>query len=230
MQPLRPAWRYLAGPEEIGIRQISPSFSYLDELRPQGSENFPGKGRCCIWPFKAEHQQDRFGEPSAFIALLIAAPAAMLILLLAFLAGVVAGLRSMTPLAVVSWAAYIGRLRVANTWLGFLGFAATPYVLSAFAAGELVADKLPKTPSRKMPAPFAARVISGALSGAAVGHSGRSLVGGALAGAIGGVVGTLGGYEFRARLARATGRDLTAALIEDALALFIAALIVAGIR
>jgi uncharacterized membrane protein len=40
---------------------------------------------------------------------------------LAFLIGVVAGLRSMTPPAVVSWAP-AWRLHL-NTWLAFLGFA-----------------------------------------------------------------------------------------------------------
>ena len=154
----------------------------------------------------------------------------MFILVLAFLAGVVAGLRSMMPLAAVSWLAHAGWLPVRNTWLGFLGFAATPYVLSVLAAGELVTDKLPKTPSRKAPVPFAGRVLSGAISGAALGLSSGSPWAGAFAGALGGVAGTLGGYEFRARLARSTGRDLTAALIEDAAALFIMALIVARIR
>jgi len=52
----------------------------------------------------------------------------MMILLLAFLIGAVAGLRALTPLAAVSWAAHLGRLPVAGTWLAFLGFAATPYI------------------------------------------------------------------------------------------------------
>ena len=44
---------------------------------------------------------------------------------LAFLIGVVAGLRALTPLAAVSWAARLGWLHLENTWLAFLGFAAT---------------------------------------------------------------------------------------------------------
>jgi uncharacterized membrane protein len=129
----------------------------------------------------------------------------------AFLIGVVAGLRSMTAPAAVSWAARLGWLHLGNTWLAFLGFAATPYILSVLAIGELIADKLPKTPSRKAPGPFIGRVVSGALCGAALGSL--------LAGVIGAVAGTLGGYEFRARLVRATGgKDLPIALLEDAIA------------
>src|SRR5437660_4564112 len=88
---------------------------------------------------------------------------------LAFLIGIAAGLRSMTAPAAVSWAARLGWLHLENTWLAFLGFAYTPYILSALAIGELIADKLPKTPSRKSPMGFIARIVSGALCGAAVG-------------------------------------------------------------
>jgi uncharacterized membrane protein len=137
----------------------------------------------------------------------------------AFLIGVMTGLRSLTPLAVASWAARWGRLHVENTWLAFLGFAATPYILSALAIGELINDKLPKTPSRKAPVPFAARVVVGALCGAALGAPSQILIG-LLAGALGGVAGTLGGYEFRSRLVTAIGgKDLPIALLEDAIAI-----------
>jgi uncharacterized membrane protein len=139
---------------------------------------------------------------------------------LAFLIGVVAGLRSMTPPAAVSWAARLGWLHLENTPLAFLGFAFTPYILSLLAIGELISDKLPKTPSRKAPVPFAARIVVGALCGAALGAPGHALVGGLLAGALGGVAGTLGGYEFRSRLVKATGgNDLPVALLEDAIAI-----------
>jgi uncharacterized membrane protein len=140
--------------------------------------------------------------------------------LLAFLIGVIAGLRSMTAPAAVSWAARFGWLHLENTWLAFLGFAATPYILSLLAIGELVADKLPKTPSRKAAVPFTGRILSGALSGAALGATNDALMGGLLAGVLGAVAGTLGGYEFRARLVRAIGgNDLPIALLEDAIAI-----------
>src|SRR5580698_2970993 len=120
----------------------------------------------------------------------------------AFLIGVIAGLRSLTAPAAVSWAARLGWLHLQNTWLAFLGFAATPYILSVLAIAELIADKLPNTPSRKAPVGFIARLISGAVCGAALGATiqpgsagaspASSLIGGLLAGVVGAVLGTLG--------------------------------------
>jgi uncharacterized membrane protein len=81
--------------------------------------------------------------------------------ILAFLIGVVAGLRSMTAPAAISWAAHFGWLRLENSWLAFLGFAATPFILSVLAIGELIADKLPQTPSRKAHIGFLGRIVSG---------------------------------------------------------------------
>ena len=141
----------------------------------------------------------------------------MLGFVLAFLIGVVAGLRALTPLAAVSWAARVGWLHLDNTWLAFLGYAATPYIVTVLAIGELINDKLPKTPSRKAPPGFIARIVTGALCGTALAAAAPPLL---VAGAIGAVAGTLGGYEFRARLVRAVGgNDLPIALLEDAIAI-----------
>jgi uncharacterized membrane protein len=145
-----------------------------------------------------------------------------MIYLAAFLIGVVAGLRSMMAPAVTSWAARAGWLNLQGTPLAWLGAAITPWIFTAAALAELVADKLPRAGSRKAPGPFLARIVTGAVSGAAVGASGGVLAAGLLVGAAGAVAGTLGGYAFRARLARAFGRDLPAALLEDALAIVLA--------
>jgi uncharacterized membrane protein len=129
----------------------------------------------------------------------------------------------MTAPAAVSWAARLGWLHLENTPLAFLGYAATPYILSLLAIGELVNDKLPKTPSRKAAVPFAARIVMGALCGAAIGSSSGDLVTGLIAGVAGAVAGTLGGYEFRSRLVKATGgKDLPIALLEDVIAVCLA--------
>jgi uncharacterized membrane protein len=140
-------------------------------------------------------------------------------MILAFLIGVIAGLRAMTAPAAVSWAARLGWLHLENTWFAFFGFSAAPYVFSALAIGELITDQLPKTPSRKVPMQFGARIVSGALCGAGMGAPGDAWVGGALAGALGAIAATLGGYEFRSRLAKAVGKDLPIALLEDAIAI-----------
>jgi uncharacterized membrane protein len=62
-------------------------------------------------------------------------------------------------------------------------------------------------------------VLSGAFCGAAFGLPSQSLAGGLVAGALGAVVGTLGGYEARTRLVKAIGgKDLPIALLEDCIA------------
>jgi uncharacterized membrane protein len=140
--------------------------------------------------------------------------------LLAFLIGVVAGLRAMTAPAAISWGAALGWLHLEGTWLAWFGFRFTPYIFSLLALVELVSDQLPRTPSRKVPQQFGARIVSGALCGAAVGASSGAWIAGLVAGAIGAVIGTLGGYELRSRLVRAIGgNDLPIALLEDAIAI-----------
>lgn len=150
--------------------------------------------------------------------------------LLAFLIGGVAGLRSLTAPALVSWAAYLGRLQLGTTWLAFLGYRWTPWILTLLAAGEFVADQLPSTPSRTAPLGFSARIVTGAISGAAVGTAGGTMIGGLIAGIAGAVIGTLAGHAFRARLAAAFRRDRPAAFIEDAIALGGALMIAMSLR
>jgi uncharacterized membrane protein len=151
----------------------------------------------------------------------------MALYLLALLLGVVAGLRALTAPAAASWAAYLGTLPVHGTVLSFMGATVTPYILTVLACAELVTDKLPKTPSRKVPMQFGTRVVTGALAGATVGASGGILVAGLLLGVVGAVIGTLGGSAARGALVAAIGRDLPAALIEDVVAVGGAALALA---
>jgi len=138
---------------------------------------------------------------------------------LPLLIGIIAGLRAMTAPATVSWAARSGWLNLASTGLAFLGAAITPWILTALALGELVTDQLPSTPSRTVPLQFGMRIVTGALSGAAIAAASGPLVSGAVAGAIGAVIGTLGGRAARGRLAASFGKDRQAALIEDAVAI-----------
>jgi uncharacterized membrane protein len=150
----------------------------------------------------------------------------MTALLLSFVIGVVSGLRTMTAPAAVSWAARLGWLDVSGTWLAFLGYAYTPWVLTGLALGELVIDQLPSTPSRTVPVQFAGRIATGALSGAAMGAASGLMLAGLAAGIVGAVIGTLGGRAFRARLAAAFKSDRPAAFIEDVVAIGAALLIV----
>ncbi len=148
-----------------------------------------------------------------------------MILLLALLIGVVAGLRAMLAPAAVSWAAHLGLINLSGTWLAFLGYHWTPWILSVAAVAELVTDQLPSTPSRKVPPQFGARIVMGALSGAAIAAPSGAWIGGAVAGTIGAIAGTLGGAAARTRLAAAFGKDRPAAIVEDGVALLAAVVI-----
>ena len=128
-----------------------------------------------------------------------------LALLLAFLIGVIAGLRSFTAPAVVCWAAHLGWINLHGSPLSFMGSTAAAIIFTIFALVELTADKLPKTPSRTTPFPLTVRVIFGALSGAALGVAGgQSLALGAVLGGIGAVAGAFAGYETRQRIVAAS--------------------------
>jgi uncharacterized membrane protein len=138
-----------------------------------------------------------------------------MLLLCAFLVGLVAGLRSMMAPAIVSWSARLGILNVGQTFMALMNYRITAIVFIVLAACELVVDKLPTTPSRKQPVPFVIRALSGGLVGATVGASGGKLVLGLIFGVLGAVAGTLGGAAARAKLAAAFGRDFPAAVLED---------------
>jgi uncharacterized membrane protein len=152
------------------------------------------------------------------------------VLLLSLLIGVIAGLRALTAPAAVSWAARLGWLNLEPTALAFLGYAFTPWILTVLALGELVGDQLPSTPSRKVPMQFGTRLLTGGLSGAAIGAGNGQLFAGLTAGVVGAVIGTLGGSAVRSQLARTFGKDLPAALFEDAVAIGGALCIVMALR
>ena len=91
--------------------------------------------------------------------------------------------------------------------------------ITDFAVSELIADKLPFTPSRLKPGPFAARIVSGAVCGAAI-YSvvKRPLKEGAILGGLGAIAGAFAGYHMRRKLS-GDMPDLGVALLEDALAI-----------
>ena len=152
-----------------------------------------------------------------------------MIYLLGLLMGVVAGLRAMMPAAALSWAAWLGILKLDGTWLWFLGSIWAVIIFTVLAIGELITDQLPSTPSRKVPPQFGGRLVIGAIAGIAIAVPANWILG-ALAGIVGAVIGTLGGAELRGRLAAHFGKDQPAAFIEDAIAIVGAALIVFALK
>jgi uncharacterized membrane protein len=150
----------------------------------------------------------------------------LMFVVFALVLGFIAGLRTMMAPAAASWAARLGMLAVAGTPVAFMGYKYTAVIFTVLALGEVINDKLPKTPSRKTPPQFIGRIVMGSLVGATVGAASGSLLIGLIAGASGAVAGTLGGAAARGRLAAAFGRDMPAALIEDAVAAGLSLLIV----
>jgi uncharacterized membrane protein len=144
--------------------------------------------------------------------------------------GIVAGLRSLLAPAVVAWAAHLGSLNLHSSPLAFMGSTAAVAIFSIFAIGELVADKLPKTPKRTAFAPLLARILLGGLSGASLFAAARgSLLAGALLGATGGVIGAFVGYEIRRRIVTNLHvKDLFVVLCEDLVAIALACFLVSA--
>jgi uncharacterized membrane protein len=140
---------------------------------------------------------------------------------LAFAIGVVSGMRSLTAPAVAAWAAH-------RNWLNLAGSIAAASIFTVLAVLELIADKLPSTPSRTKPTGLIARIVLGALSGACVVVSaGQSIAYGAVLGAAGGIAGAFAGHQWRTGLVNALRvPDFVIALVEDAVAIGIGLFIV----
>ena len=138
--------------------------------------------------------------------------------------GIVSGLRSLLAPAVVAWAAHFDLLNLNGSPLAFIGSRTSVAIFTIFAIGELIADKLPKTPKRTAFAPLLARILLGGLSGACLfAAAGKSLLSGALLGGIGGVIGAFTGYEIRRRIvSNLHVKDLFVAICEDVVAIALA--------
>ena len=140
-------------------------------------------------------------------------------LLLAFLIGFFAGLRSLTAPAMTAWAAHLGWLKLARP-LSLIGSIPSVVIFTVLAGVELVVDKLPKTPSRTSAPGLIGRIVTGGVTGACISISGgQAAMVGAGFGAIGGIVGCFGGYYARLRIVKALRTpDIYVALIEDLVA------------
>jgi len=144
-----------------------------------------------------------------------------LVLALALGVGVIAGLRALTAPATVSWAAHLGWIQLAGSHLSWVSSIIAVAIFTLAAIGEIVNDKLPKTPPRTAPPSIVIRMAMGAFAAAtlSVGTGGSPWIG-ALLGAIGALIGTFGGYYVRTGAVKALhSPDWPIALIEDAVAI-----------
>jgi len=132
--------------------------------------------------------------------------------------GVVAGLRAFAAPAVLTWAAKRRWIRLGNSPFATIISAKASKRITDLAVSELIADKLPFTPSRLKAGPLASRIVSGAVCGATIyGVVKRPLMEGAVLGGVGAIAGAFAGYHMRKRLSRDMP-DLGVGALEDALA------------
>jgi uncharacterized membrane protein len=139
------------------------------------------------------------------------------VLFLAFLIGLLTGLRALTPTAVTAWGAHAGWLKLRTPVLSWLGTLPAAIVFTIFAIVELTSDKLPKTPARTAPPGLISRIMLGAFTGACIAMgNGRGFFLGGILGIVGALAGAFGGYQVRTRLVKALNvPDYVVAVIED---------------
>ncbi len=146
------------------------------------------------------------------------------------LLGVATGMRSMTAIAALSWAVWLG-LVPEQGWAAWIGHLVVVILLTICALGEYVADTMPKTPRRTDLGPALGRVVIGALVGAMVAVAiDEPVAGGVIFGAGGAIIGTWGGFFVRMTVARIFRRDMPAALLESASAIALAVLALARLH
>lgn len=135
-------------------------------------------------------------------------------MLRSFLLGLAGGMRSMTPLAAVAIAAHDRKLPETDAPIALLGHPAVVAGTVALAAGELIGDKIPSAPDRIVAPGIAARVATGAITGAAVASRDERLAGAAL-GVLGAVASSYLTFRFRKAGMERYGQVATG-LVEDA--------------
>ncbi len=138
--------------------------------------------------------------------------------------GFVAGLRSLTAPAAVSWGARLGWLDLHGSAFSFMGSTPAVVLFSLLALAEYVVDVLPTTPRRTAPGPLIGRIVMGGLSGACLcASAGRSVALGTALGGLGAVTGAFAGYGARTRLVQALRvKDSVIAVSEDLVAILLA--------
>lgn len=149
----------------------------------------------------------------------------------AALLGVVAGMRSQLPNALLAYRSRTGRLpHAVDGPGGVLRRRASVPLATLAAVGELIGDKLPRTPSRLEDGPLFGRLALGLAAGSGVAAAfGHNRVLGGLIGAAGAAAGSVAGYRLRALAAERTDvSDTVWALAEDAMAITLGLLATGG--
>ncbi|NOK21721.1 DUF4126 family protein [Corallococcus carmarthensis] len=146
--------------------------------------------------------------------------------------GVLAGMRSMTAPAFLTRELSRKPTRALKRALPGLTSKKVSQRLGLLALGELVGDKAPTTPPRIKLPPLTGRILSGAITGAAVSRDRKGAkLGFALIGAAAAIASSYAFYGIRRFVThRLRVPDLAAGLIEDGAALFLGARLTRALR
>ena len=131
--------------------------------------------------------------------------------------GFATGLRTFTPLALISWVSVWGWLPLGSSRIAFLGTTTGATIVSVLAVIELVGDKLPVTPSRTSPGPLGGRILIAAFAGAALAiGTGHPWMVAVICGAAASVAGAYAGFRYRTGIPKKVRvADLILAIAED---------------
>jgi uncharacterized membrane protein len=142
----------------------------------------------------------------------------------ATLLGLATGIRSITPLATISWAASSGRLELPRgVPFSLLARRSVSNALLLAAASEVVGDKLPFIPPRTETGPLLGRIAFGAVAGA-IGFAAEDepIPWGAAVGGLAAAWGSFAGLSTRTQLTHSGVPALMAGIIGDVLAVTLA--------
>jgi uncharacterized membrane protein len=155
----------------------------------------------------------------------------LFVILSVVLIGSAAGLRALTPPAIVAWCAYLGALDLSAGPFSFLSSWITVALLSLFALGEYVGDLLPAAPNRTELPGLIARVLTGLFSAACLLSASRNSMFASVVGGVAAIIGAYVGLWIRVRLVNALkAKDVLVGIPEDliAIGLSIAAMVAAA--
>jgi len=122
------------------------------------------------------------------------------------LLGFITGMRIMTPLAVISWFAWLGLLPVSDDWCWWCAKLPVVIAFTLFAAAEYIADKFGYSPRPTRPAVLILRIFLGGFVGAVVAAGlNASGIEGTILGILGALVGAFAAYQLRHQLTHRLG-------------------------
>jgi uncharacterized membrane protein len=122
------------------------------------------------------------------------------------LLGFITGMRTMTPLAVISWFAWLGLLPLSDDWCWWVAKLPVAIAFTLLAVAEYAADKLGYSPRPTRPGVLILRFVLGGVVGAIVAAGlDASGVEGTILGVLGALVGAFCAYQLRHQLTQRLG-------------------------